>query len=168
MRAPFFGANYWVALCKPVAGGNIPATHAAVELRLTFKDGGTFDFHTLFEQIKDRLHQAYTVAQETSNSDAVGNIDLANVHLEQLPAYEAPRQVPEDDGPTILSPVPLRPGRESELEGVTSPLTSSANPEPPIAPDEPPPGYEEVQAQAVRLDLDQRLGQEAQRSGKQE
>lgn len=161
VRAPFFGANYWVALCKPVAGGNIPPTHAAIELRFTFREGGAFDFHTLFEQIKERLYQAYTVAQETSQRDAAGNIDLANVHLEQLPAYEAPREV-QDEGPTILSPVPVRPGRDSGVDGVRSPLTnSSPKPERSVAPDEPPPGYEEAQAQAVGADLDRRLRQEA-------
>ncbi|KAJ5042901.1 uncharacterized protein L3040_004292 [Drepanopeziza brunnea f. sp. 'multigermtubi'] len=163
VRAPFFGANYWVALCKPVAGGNIPPTHAAVELRFTFKDGGAFDFHTMFEQIKERLHQAYVVAQETSHRDAAGNIDLANVHLEQLPAYEAPREAPEDDGPTIISPVPVRPTRDSGIGEVRSSLTNSPKPDVPITPDEPPPGYEEAQAQAVTVDLDHRRRLEAER-----
>ncbi|KAI9049065.1 hypothetical protein LZ554_006913 [Drepanopeziza brunnea f. sp. 'monogermtubi'] len=163
VRAPFFGANYWVALCKPVAGGNIPPTHAAVELRFTFKDGGAFDFHTMFEQIKERLHQAYVVAQETSRPDATGNIDLANVHLEQLPAYEAPREAPEDDGPTIISPVPVRPTTDSGIGGVRSSLTNSPKPDVPITPDEPPPDYEEAQVQAVTVDLDQRRRLEAER-----
>lgn len=146
-----------------MAGGNIPPTHSAVELRFTFRDGGAFDFHTIFEQIKERLHQAYMVAQETSHRDAAGNIDLANVHLEQLPAYEAAREVVEDDGPTILSPVPTRPGRDSGVGGVRSPVTSSPKPVPAVAPDEPPPGYEEAQAQAVSVDLEQRLRLEAER-----
>ncbi|KAH7342936.1 hypothetical protein BKA65DRAFT_526910 [Rhexocercosporidium sp. MPI-PUGE-AT-0058] len=168
VRAPFFGANYWVALCKPVAGGNIPPTHAAIELRFTFREGGAFDFHTIFEQIKERLYQAYTVAQESSQRDAAGNIDLANVHLEQLPAYEAAREV-EDDGPTILSPIPTRPGRDSGVDGVRSPITSSPpKPEPGTAPDEPPPDYEEAQAQAVGIDLDERLRQGAERQDKPE
>ncbi|KAK2627320.1 hypothetical protein QTJ16_003286 [Diplocarpon rosae] len=165
VRAPFFGANYWVALCKPVAGGNIPPSHGAVELRFTFRDGGAFDFHTIFEPLKERVYQAYTVAQETSQRDPAGNIDLANVHLEQLPAYEAAREVVEEDGPTILSPVPLRPGRDSGIGGVRSPVTSSPKPEPFIAPDEPPPGYEEAQAQAVSIDLDHRLRQGVGRPG---
>ncbi|CAL3969176.1 hypothetical protein PZA11_006207 [Diplocarpon coronariae] len=159
VRAPFFGANYWVALCKPVAGGNIPSVHGAVELRLTFRDGGAFDFHTTFEQLKERVYQAYTVAQESSHRDAAGNIDLANVHLEQLPAYEAAREVVEDDGPTILSPVPLRPGRDSGGGGVRSPVTSSPKPDLLTAPDDPPPGYEEAQAQAVGINPDERLRQ---------
>ncbi|CZS95975.1 uncharacterized protein RAG0_05453 [Rhynchosporium agropyri] len=168
VRAPFFGANYWIALCKPVDGGNIPPTHAGVELRFTFRDGGAFDFHTLFEQIKERLCQAYTVAQENSERDASGNIDLANVHLEQLPAYEANREV-EDEGPRILSPIPTRPARDSGVEGVRSPIASAMpKPAPSTAPDEPPPDYEEAQAQAVSEDLDQRLRREAERHDRPE
>lgn len=89
--------------------------------------------------------------------------------MEQLPAYEAAREVeaePENDGPTILSPIPTRPGRDSGVDGVRSPIeTESPKPEQFSAPDEPPPGYEEAQAQAVGVDLDRRLREEAERRG---
>ncbi|CZR57033.1 uncharacterized protein PAC_06922 [Phialocephala subalpina] len=164
VRAPFFGANYWVALCKPVPGGGIPPTHSAVELKFTFREGGAFDYSNIFEQIKERLHQAYSVARESGQQGA-GNVDLANVHLEQLPAYEPAREVaPEDDEPTILSPIPTRPGRDSGVGGVRSSTErNSPKPETFSAPDEPPPGYEEAQAQAVGVDLDRRLREEAER-----
>lgn len=163
VRAPFFGANYWVGTCKPVPGGGIPPSHAAVELKLTFRDGGAFDYHNIFEQIKERLAHAYAVARETGHSS--GRVDLANVHLEQLPAYEATREVqPEEDGPTILSPIPTRPGRDSGVGGVRSPTeTETPKTTQTSAPDEPPPGYEEAQAQAVGVDLDRRLREEAER-----
>ncbi len=164
VRAPFFGANYWVALCKPVAGGGIPPSHAAVELKLTFREGGAFDYHTTFEQIKERLQQAYSVARESGQRGGAGGVDLANVHLEQLPAYEPAREImPEDDGPTILSPIPTRPGRDSGVDGVRSPTERSSPKPEQFAPDEPPPGYEEAQAQAVGVDLDRRLREEAER-----
>lgn len=164
VRAPFFGPNYWVALCKPVSGGGIPPTHSAVELKFTFREGGAFDYHTTFEQIKERLHQAYSVARESGQRGA-GNVDLANVHLEQLPAYEPAQEVaPDDDGPTILSPIPTRPGRDSGVGGVgNSTDRTSPKPETFSAPDEPPPGYEEAQAQAVDVALDRRLREEAER-----
>ena len=161
VRAPFFGANYWTGICKPVAGGGIPPSNAAVELKITFRDGGAFDFHTIFEQIKERVHQAYTVARES------GQQNVVDVDLEQLPAYE---QAPgtqlvdvesEDDGPRILSPVPTRPQvRDSEVDPLRSPAEAS---QPPTAPAEPPPGYEEAQAQAVGIELDQRLREAAER-----
>jgi len=155
VRAPFFGANYWTATVKPVSGGGIPATHSAIELRFTFREGGAFDFHTTFEQIKERAYQAYTVARE-NGAAATAGVDLANVHLEQLPAYEPAREVEEDDEPRILSPVPVRPSRTNTGE-VERPSVA------PPAPDEPPPGYEEAQVQAVSSDLEQRLREEVER-----
>ena len=90
----------------PVAGGGIPVASAssAIELKLVFKDGGAFDFHTTFETVKERAQQA----MEAGN---------AEVHLDDLPAYE-------DAG----APPP---------------------PAVPAVPAEPPPGYEEVQVNAV-------------------
>ena len=160
VRAPFFGANYWVASVKPVAGGGIPPDHSAVELRLTFREGGAFDYSSVFEQIKERLYQAYSVARETGRAGTTG-LDLATVNLEQLPAYEPVREV-EDDQPAILSPVPIRPPRDTDGRGMRSQVdTSSPRPEARVLPDEPPPGYEEAQTQAVNIDLDQRLRHEA-------
>lgn len=163
VRAPFFGANYWTGLCKAVQDGGIPAAHSVVELRLTFREGGAFDFHSTFEQIKERLHQAYSVARETGEGGA--NVNLANIHLEQLPAYEptgeaAPARAPEQDGPVILSPIPVRPGeRDRRLPPTAASGSSGENSgessEAPLAqapPDEPPPGYEEAQAHAASAD----------------
>jgi WW domain-binding protein 2 len=165
VRAPFFGANYWTASCVPTANGGIPPSHSLVELRLTFREGGAFDFHTIFEQIKERLYQAYTVARESGQRGA--NVDLANVHLEQLPAYEPAREVErEEEERVILSPIPVRPGeaRDSGVAGVRSLNDESPKPEERGTPDEPPPGYEETQAQAVGAELEQRLRAEAERS----
>ena len=162
VRAPFFGANYWTATVKPVAGGGIPSTHSAIELRLTFKEGGAFDYHTIFEQIKERSHQAYTVARENGRNGTT-DAGLANVHLEQLPAYEAAPGAPrEAEEPRILSPVPVRPSAVSPTVTGTDAVVPAVNPP---APNEPPPGYEEAQVQAVGIDLDQRLRDEAERSG---
>ncbi|RDL39462.1 PH protein [Venustampulla echinocandica] len=132
VRAPFFGANYWTANVKPVSGGGIPPTNSAIELRLTFREGGAFDFHNTYEQIKERLYQAYMVARESGRAGD-SNMDFGNVHLEQLPAYEAcstvedgdeleappyesPREVEnQEDEPRILSPVPIRPTRDTTI-----------------------------------------------------
>ena len=79
-------------------------------------------------------------------------VDLANVHLEQLPAYEAAEEVER----VILAPIPLRPGeRDNGVAGVRS-VDESPKPEE-RTPDEPPPGYEETQVQAVGANLDERL-----------
>lgn len=116
--------------------------HPAVELRLTFKEGGAFDFHTIFEQIKERVHQAYTVARESGQRPTAAMVD---VDLEQLPAYEcasptSAREVQREAEPVILSPIPRRPtGGDTGVAG-TSSLTETSRVPPP---DEPPPGYEE-------------------------
>jgi hypothetical protein len=162
VRAPFFGANYWTGLCKPVSGGGIPAAHTAVELRLTFREGGAFDFHTIFEQIKERLYQAYQVARETGQSTA--QVNLNNVHLDQLPAYQAAEELEEEDGPPILSPVGIRPPETNSGVLAVPNSNGGTHVETPVAtPDEPPPGYEEAQAQAVDIALDRTVREEAER-----
>ncbi|TGO50575.1 hypothetical protein BCON_0180g00010 [Botryotinia convoluta] len=149
VRAPFFGANYWTALCKPVSGGGIPPDYPSVELKMTFREGGAFDFHSCLEQIKERLYQVYSVAREHGGRGTSG-VDLANMDLEQLPAYEAATEV-TDEAPEVA--------RDS---GVAS-TTGNSRPETFTAPAEPPPDYEEAQAQAVSVDLDQRLREQAER-----
>lgn len=42
VSAPFFGPNVWTALVQPVSGGGIPPSILAVQLKMTFKDGGGF------------------------------------------------------------------------------------------------------------------------------
>ncbi|KAG9240869.1 hypothetical protein BJ878DRAFT_262588 [Calycina marina] len=141
VRAPFFGANYWTGSCKPVAGGGIPETHSVVEVKITFKEGGAFDFHSTFEQIKERVHQAYSVARENGQGGAV----LSGVHLEQLPAYEANPDAPKEANEPVIHALLPRRGSVTPtttiLDPVAAPLTASVP-----TPDEPPPGYEEAQA----------------------
>jgi hypothetical protein len=94
VSAPFFGPNYWTCTVQPVSGGNIPPSNTIVELKLVFKDAGAFDFSTTFERLKER------VAQAVENSGSIAAA-LNNVHLEDLPAYEAPRahNAPPPDAP---------------------------------------------------------------------
>lgn len=175
VRAPFFGANYWTATVRPVSGGGIPPTHLVVELRMTFRDGGAFDYHTLFEQVKERLQHAVQLARdEGRNIGSVGVLnpaDLAGVHLEQLPAYEAAREVNGNDEAPLIdvhsgeAPT-TREGHQGNREprAAAAPSSSSKEENQDFAPpDEPPPGYEEAQAQAVGIDLDQRLREDAER-----
>lgn len=127
VSAPFFGPNVWTALVQPVAGGGISPSLPAVQIKVTFKEGGAFDFHTNFERIRERLEQAV----ENVNDGARGmrGVDLSAVHLDELPAYGAPA-------------APQHTRRVSE-----------AGPEPA----EPPPCYEEVQSQSVAQELEERL-----------
>ncbi|KFZ16003.1 hypothetical protein V502_05286, partial [Pseudogymnoascus sp. VKM F-4520 (FW-2644)] len=156
VRAPFFGANYWTASVRPVAGGGIPPSLVLIDLRMTFREGGAFDYHNVFELIKERLHQAVQTARDSGRNvgGAAGmNPDvLQGLHLEQLPAYEpaAAAAAPGSGAPAGAREAPQVDGRaRAEPESAAAP------------PDEPPPGYEEAQAQAVGIDLDQRLRRRA-------
>lgn len=97
---PWFGPNSWTALVQPVPGGNISvasvgvAGGGAVELKVTFKDGGAPEFQGKFEAVKERLQQVVEAARERnaalgvpSSAGATG-IDMTNVHLDQLPSYQ--------------------------------------------------------------------------------
>ncbi|OQE24629.1 hypothetical protein PENSTE_c007G04489 [Penicillium steckii] len=140
VSAPFFGPNVWTALIQPVSGGGISADLPAVQIKVTFKEGGAFDFHTNFERIKERLEQA--VENQSDGARGLRSVDMSAVHLEELPAYEGPgnssHSTVDDNSPVVQQP----PRRVSE-----------AGPEPA----EPPPCYEEVQSQSVATELEERL-----------
>jgi hypothetical protein len=164
VAAPFFGPNVWTAIVQPVPGGNIPPEHAALELKMTFKDGGAFDFHSTFERIKERLQQAVEVARESGQlvgdgiettggrgPDALSGVNLDAVHLDELPAYEdaastrrAPAEAPREERLIDID--------EPEHRQRSSPRDEAFSP-----PAEPPPGYEAVQNQSVADELERRL-----------
>ncbi|PLB55056.1 hypothetical protein P170DRAFT_470481 [Aspergillus steynii IBT 23096] len=146
VSAPFFGPNQWMALVQPVPGGGIPPALPAVQLKVTFKEGGAFDFHNHFERIKERLQQAVDVSQEGSRG--ARNVDMSAVHLDELPAYTGPSQGPTTSG---LGSNPSDPSPSSQSP--TADRAAASGPEPM----EPPPGYEEVQQQSVAHEFEERL-----------
>lgn len=167
VTAPWFGANKWEAVITPVFGGGIPPSHSALELVMEFKEGGAFDFATTFERLRERLKQAVDVAQsagegvegDARGAGALSGVNLSSVHLEDLPAYEDSRQ--HQRLPENLPTPPL--GRGSVGTAGTG---STANRSSPVGsprqesfgqPDEPPPGYEEVQRGSVADELERRM-----------
>lgn len=138
---------------------------------MTFREGGAFDYHTIFEQVKEQLYHAISIAREEGRNigsiGILGGADLANVHLEQLPAYEPPPQAPNvlhAEGQDLRSPEQPTAGDSgvADLRNSNQPKPEKGVSTPPTEPpNEPPPGYEEAQAQAVGMDLDQRLREEA-------
>lgn len=142
---------------------------------MTFKDGGAFDFHSIYERIKERLQQAVDVARESgqlmgdgveggggAGAGAMGSVNLDAVHLDELPAYEdatspagrvTARTVPVERQPEVLidledAPRAQQPTRSSQ----GSPRNEVFTP-----PAEPPPGYETVQQQGVADELERRM-----------
>lgn len=113
-----------------------------MQLKVTFKEGGAFDFHTKFEQIKERLAQ---VVDNTGESSGRGlqAVNLSAVHLDELPAYDGRRNPSQAASLRPPPPVEAPSGRQA----------SEAGPEPM----DPPPCYEEVQQQSVADELEERL-----------
>lgn len=140
VSAPFFGPNVWSALVQPVPGGGISPNLPAVQIKVTFKEGGAFDFHTNFERIRERLEQA--VENTGEGARGLRAVDLAAVHLEELPAYDGPSN-------TSTTAVPSNPPVSSQHTRRVSTMAPD--------PVEPPPCYEEVQSQSVANELEERL-----------
>lgn len=131
---------------------------------MEFKEGGAFDFHNIFERLKERLRQTIDVARESGIDETVA---AGNVNMEDLPAYEDTRQhtrVPEEPlsppasaGPgatNVGEPVAAATVPEADTPQRSSPLQS---PRPFQPPSEPPPGYEEVQRSSIADELERRL-----------
>lgn len=175
VHTPWFGANTWNAIVQPVAGGGLPPQHQVLELKMTFKDGGAFDFNTVFERIKERLQHAVEVARESGmmsgdgtetgrglGEGALAGVNLDSVHLEELPAYDAPGGIPYT-APNVAAPTAPAPATSeppAEQDGPPQPAASSAPSQPsnaPTVPADPPPGYEEVQRDSVADELERRL-----------
>lgn len=173
ITTPFFGPNAWTALLQPVPNGGIPSTPSAIELRLTFKEGGAYDFHTDFEAMKERLQQAVEIARDSESATsgsanglrgAMPGIGLQGVDLEPLPAYEATPSSPPPPPNTFTSNQ-----ENSTSHALNSSSNAEATPDPTLStpeaatvtsfapPAEPPPGYEEVQQQSVAAELERRL-----------
>ena len=146
--APFFGANAWHGLLKCVPGGGINAQHGVVEVRMTFKEGGAYDFANAYERTKEQLVQQQELANE------IGAVGTGDVTLDPLPAYE-PRESRRNEGETgeEAPPASLAEGTELEagpplgmLEGSRQDTRRegqqrSPGDAPPVQPDEPPPAY---------------------------
>lgn len=121
--------------------------HPFVELTMTFREGGAYDYDATFRMIKERLQQAYDVARENGQlRGGMADANMANVDLEQLPAY-AP-----NDGPSV----PPNGISEGAPAAAHSPVSNgvgsdvgSQEPEALSTPDEPPPDYIQSQVQTV-------------------
>ena len=139
---------------------------------MEFKEGGAFDFASIFERLRERLRQAVDVARESgAGGDGANGVNMNNVHLEDLPAYEdtgrharVPDTPPasagfQDADPTIAAPQPQSP-RQAQTSPLASPRSDAGTFEPPL---EPPPGYEEVQRSSIADELERRVRIEEER-----
>jgi hypothetical protein len=132
-----------------VEGGNIPSGVPVLELKMTFKEGGTYDFHNAFERIKERTVNAVEIARESGH--LMGNSTSAafnGVHLDELPAYEDAART----GETVN---PIDHGRQERVAAQTARGIQEPAP--------PPPRYEEVQQESIADALERRLREDESR-----
>ena len=127
-----------------------------VEVKLTFKEGGAFDFHSHYERVRERLLQAVEVGRDAG-------VEVGSVTLDDLPAYQE-----EGDGP-LLSPTAVAvAAARLEVERRNGSVGGSGSGDGDgrgrdrdrevDTPVEPPPGYEEAQMAGLRDEVERRAG----------
>ncbi|KAH8904384.1 hypothetical protein BR93DRAFT_143216 [Coniochaeta sp. PMI_546] len=149
VHSSWIGPWSWTGIVKPVTGGGIPVDLPRIEVRLIFKEGGHSDFQSKFELLKERLQHARELEQETGQSLIVTD--------EELPPYE----------PASGSSNPPQPPSSADAGHATMSSqggSSSQGQQPPQpGPDEPPPDYIEAQSQAIGMQFEERMREEAER-----
>ena len=140
IESGWIGAWYWRAFAKPVPQGGIPADVVKLEVKLYFNEGGHEEFRVRFEEMKERLFHIRDIERETGQRITVPD--------EPLPAYEAQAST-SAAGPSSLSPPGPVPGRSDSSASTRR------------APDEPPPNYDEAQAQTLSMRLEETIRDEA-------
>lgn len=136
----------WKSDCIPVSGGGIPPDLPRIEVKFTFSDGGMTDFNEAYIRLRERLFQYQEMRRELGPG--------ADIPDEQLPAYEAQGASQAAATPSATLSVPRNNRSESSASR--------------RAPDEPPPGYEEAQAQQISMRLEDHIRDEVDRGGPRE
>jgi len=132
-QQPWFAANYYQAIVIPVPNGGLPAPG---QLKITFKEGGGFEFSTTFKNLMLRLFE----------NEGTAPVE----HTEPLPIY-TPRQenlstTAQTSSSNVVPPETPLNNLESSTGATTSRniSTSTEVRPPPVAPNELPPAYDEV------------------------
>ncbi|KAH7312301.1 hypothetical protein B0I35DRAFT_452303 [Stachybotrys elegans] len=134
----------WKSDCIPVSGGGIPPDIPRIEVKFTFSDGGMTDFNEAYIRLRERLFQYQEMRREMGAGSEVPD--------EPLPAYEAePTETP-------TAAVNLEAPSVNRSESAASRR----------APNEPPPDYDEAQAQQLSIRLEDHIRGEVDRGERQE
>jgi hypothetical protein len=108
-------------------------------VKFTFSDGGMMDFNETYIRLRERLFQYQEMRREMGPG--------ADIPDEPLPAYEGPDIGPSETTSTLSVPQNNRPDSSSSRR----------------APDEPPPNYDEAQAQQLSMRLEDHIRGEVDR-----
>ncbi|KAF2153518.1 hypothetical protein K461DRAFT_255800 [Myriangium duriaei CBS 260.36] len=169
VSAPWIGPNVWSAIVRPVQGGHLEQW-AGLEVKITFRDGGAYDFQGKYERVRERLGQAVEAARARGvdvggrqegveyGTGRGGGVMGVEVVMEDLPRYEDAgnsRRVEGDGGMRATGgEVGQQGGREGEGREES---TEESDREVFTPPDEPPPGYEQVQREVIEDEFTRRL-----------
>ncbi|TQV98107.1 WW-domain-binding protein [Cordyceps javanica] len=125
----------WKSDCIPVSGGGIPPDIPRIEVKFTFSDGGMMEFNDAYIRLRERLFQYQEMRREMGPG--------ADIPDEPLPAYEAAGSAQQPVAGTLNVPA----------TGHTRSESSSSR----RAPNEPPPNYDEAQAQQLSNRLEDHI-----------
>ncbi|KAK7205952.1 hypothetical protein BZA70DRAFT_277512 [Myxozyma melibiosi] len=103
---PWFGPNQWCSVVLPVPDGGLP--NVPLELTVTFKDGGAFEFDESFVRIRERMNDGIN-------------------HIDDLPSYApAYAATPAAAAPAAApTPAPVHP-TASDADDLPPPPYESA------------------------------------------
>ncbi|KAK4154972.1 hypothetical protein C8A00DRAFT_32242 [Chaetomidium leptoderma] len=141
VHSSWIGPWSWGGTVRPVPGGGIPMHIPRIEVKFIFRDGGHSDFQTKFEWLKERLQHAQELGLTPGQN------------LEPPPPYE----LNTPGGASSSGP------SASASASSTTPGTQAQQQPPQPAPDEPPPDYVEAQTQAITIQYEERMREEAER-----
>lgn len=135
----------WKSDCVPVSGGGIPPDIPRIEVKFTFSDGGMTDFNEAYIRLRERLFQYQEMRREMGPGTDVPD--------EPLPAYEAEGTAEPASASTLLAAPRVDRSDSSASQR---------------APNEPPPNYDEAQAQQLNNRLEDHVREEADRGERDE
>ncbi|KAK3995876.1 hypothetical protein QBC44DRAFT_366259 [Cladorrhinum sp. PSN332] len=138
VQSSWLGPWSWLGTVRPVPGGGIPMHVPRVEVKFAFRDGGHSEFQQKYEWLKERLFQAQEMGLRPGQN------------LEPPPPYE-------DNAPGASS------GPSGNAPAAASETGQQQSQPPQPTPDEPPPDYVEAQTQAISIQYEERMREEAER-----
>lgn len=117
VQTPLFGPNVWACTVRAVRNGGLPSGVSEFDLKFTFKDGGTYDFHSVLERAKENLHLQTECGY--GGGEAIG---------EDLPSYDgAPGCSARHHGQGPPPPDDPPPGyEEAQMDGLAEGLQNYA------------------------------------------
>lgn len=130
----------WKSDCIPVSGGGIPPDIPRIEVKFTFSEGGMMEFNETYIRLRERLFQFQEMQREMGPGTEIPD--------EQLPAYE-----PQTGGASSAAPPPSAVPINLSGPGHDRSDSSASR----RAPDEPPPNYDEAQAQQLSMRLEDHI-----------